>query len=254
MQESYHTEQPSLFSSYRVCFVCRVEKPLDQFPPRGNGRYERRCKECRRPVYREYMRVKRASQNPKTSTAVREGYKQCTKCLVEKPLDDFSLKKSGKNGRNSRCKECFRKWTNSDEEKARQREIRKQKRRDPEYSRVRQELINTWRKQHPESQQELTMRRNARKKQATTERVSYKNILERDGYWCYICSQPIDKNAEKRSPESLTFDHVVPLQPRHGEPQGTHSISNLKPSHRVCNARKGNKPLDALTPYDRLGP
>jgi 5-methylcytosine-specific restriction endonuclease McrA len=126
--------------------------------------------------------------------------------------------------------------------------------RNPEYRQATRDAINEWRRNNPLSQQELTLRRNARKKAATTERVSYKRILERDGYHCYICEQPIDSSIKGRVPGALSFDHIIPLQPREGEPQGTHSEDNIKPAHVACNARKINKPLESLTPFERRGP
>lgn len=33
--------------------------------------------------------------------------KVCTKCCVEKVLDDFYAKKKGLHGKHSECKECF---------------------------------------------------------------------------------------------------------------------------------------------------
>jgi 5-methylcytosine-specific restriction endonuclease McrA len=52
---------------------------------------------------------------------------------------------------------------------------------------------------------------------------------------------------------TLTFDHIVPLVPRAGDPQGTHTEDNIKPTHRECNARKSNRRLEDLTPFDRRG-
>jgi len=32
--------------------------------------------------------------------------KKCTKCSIEKPFNEFHIQKTGKDGLNSKCKEC----------------------------------------------------------------------------------------------------------------------------------------------------
>ena len=100
---------------------------------------------------------------------------------------------------------------------------------------------------------EQCRRTNAKKAKATTDKVNYQSILLRDGYLCHICNKPIDPDAKPRSRESLVFDHVIPIQPRPGEPQGTHSFDNIRPAHLVCNIRKSNKRMEDLTSSDRRG-
>jgi len=39
--------------------------------------------------------------------------KICSRCKVEKPLDDFSISRSRKDGRNHSCRECHNKYTRS---------------------------------------------------------------------------------------------------------------------------------------------
>lgn len=241
--------QLPLFPETRICKTCKQEKSLEtSFDKQKSGKfgYRAHCKTCRE--------AERKAASPRQEWVIPSS-KVCPKCdpPTEKPIDDFPLNKNRKDGHGSYCSECVSKWGRTEERKSAEREYRKQKRIDPEYRIKRQEKNNQWRREHPESQQELTLRRNARKRAATTERVSFKRILERDGYWCYICEASIDPNAKKRSPESLTFDHFVPLQPRTGNPQGTHSEDNIHPAHKVCNARKANKPFSALTDFDRSG-
>ena len=47
---------------------------------------------------------------------------------------------------------------------------------------------------------------------------------------CYLCGQLILKQ------EELSADHVVPKSKG-----GTTSFSNLKPTHKICNNKKGDK-------------
>ncbi len=96
-----------------------------------------------------------------------------------------------------------------------------------------------WREANPELVRQYRKagkaRWRARRQGATTERVSYVAILERDGLVCHLCRIAID------GPDDLHFDHVVPLS-RGGE----HSMANIKPAHAGCNLRKNDKLLSEL--------
>jgi len=100
---------------------------------------------------------------------------------------------------------------------------------------------------------ENNRRRKARMLGTTIAEVDYIRILERDGFWCHICCKDIDPTI-KKGPARLVFDHMIPLQPCPGDPQGTHTEDNIKPSHYVCNSRKRNRILEDLTPFQRRGP
>lgn len=73
--------------------------------------------------------------------------------------------------------------------------------------------------------------------------------LKAQGLPCAICGQPIDYSLEwwvdptdgrrKRHPLSFEVDEVVPVS-RGGDPL---SRSNVQPAHRICNQRRGNKPM-----------
>lgn len=99
---------------------------------------------------------------------------------------------------------------------------------------------------------EMSKRHKAKKRGTRTEKVSYKYIIERDDYYCYICCKDIDPLI-KSGPGKLVFDHKIPLNPRPGEPQGTHTTENIYSTHQICNARKSNKPFHLLTALDRQG-
>ena len=64
-------------------------------------------------------------------------------------------------------------------------------------------------------------------------------VLERYGNICHICQEPIDLNAPKRVgykgwEAGLHLDHVIPLARG-----GDDTIENIRPSHGICNIRKG---------------
>jgi hypothetical protein len=55
-------------------------------------------------------------------------------------------------------------------------------------------------------------------------------IIERDGYFCYICKNKFGKK------EKPTIDHWIPLSKG-----GTWDLSNLRLAHRECNIWKGDR-------------
>lgn len=70
--------------------------------------------------------------------------------------------------------------------------------------------------------------------------VSYK-VLRAAFPDCYLCGQPLSGR--------IQYDHVIPLQPRPGEPSGAHCTDNLRPTHERCNLRKSNLRLADLDWY-----
>ena len=59
-------------------------------------------------------------------------------------------------------------------------------------------------------------------------------IIERDGYVCGICKEPIDPDMDYPDKYSLSVDHIIPV--KHG---GGDSLNNLQPAHLICNIAKG---------------
>jgi 5-methylcytosine-specific restriction endonuclease McrA len=86
-----------------------------------------------------------------------------------------------------------------------------------------------WQQANPEKNAEGASRYYARKMGAKVERVDYRAIIARDGYWCYLCNSSVQT-------DQLSFDHVVPLIRG-----GDHSMANLKVAHKLCNSRKKNR-------------
>lgn len=274
MTELYHDNQsyrpnrykqfPQAQPGHKYCVACEQEKPHTAFHKMkaNHDGYRPTCKVCRK------KETAHPVQRPSVITS-----KICTKCGNERTLEEFDLDKNGKMGRFSQCKVCrgvynHQFWRDHlDECRKRGKvkgakpanKIQRMKRHrermltDPRYRTLRKEHRQRHYHAHKEQARDFTPRRRARILSATVGTVDYRRILARYGYFCYLCKQPIDPNAKKRSSPSLTFDHVVPLHPRHGEPQGAHAEANLRPAHLACNVRKGNKPLHVLSAYDRRG-
>lgn len=60
------------------------------------------------------------------------------------------------------------------------------------------------------------------------------------GSTCWLCGNPIDLTAAKKSPWGLTVDHVLPRSRG-----GTDDLCNLRPAHHRCNVKRQAKPVKA---------
>ncbi|MGW5519128.1 HNH endonuclease signature motif containing protein [Nocardia africana] len=94
-----------------------------------------------------------------------------------------------------------------------------------------------WHKDNPIRSRAIYARKRAKRTKWIAETqvdpVDYREIIAEHGMWCHICDKAIESEAD------LQFDHVRPLSKG-----GPHTKENLKPSHALCNARKGDRLLD----------
>jgi 5-methylcytosine-specific restriction endonuclease McrA len=80
-------------------------------------------------------------------------------------------------------------------------------------------------------------RRRARKQLVPFEDFDRKEIFDRDGWICGICSNPVDHRLSFPDHLSASLDHVVPLSKG-----GSHTKTNSQCSHWICNSRKTSSP------------
>lgn len=62
-------------------------------------------------------------------------------------------------------------------------------------------------------------------------KATYPNI-------CHLCTMPIDMSLHHHDPMSFTVDHVIPISIDQSKAE---DITNLRPAHKTCNSRKGNR-------------
>ena len=78
-------------------------------------------------------------------------------------------------------------------------------------------------------------------------RPSTKDILEKFQTYdsCIICKKEWkDVEVPENRKYPWVIDHIIPLNPRPGEPKGSNDLSNLQPLCSSCNSIKGNRPME----------
>ena len=63
--------------------------------------------------------------------------------------------------------------------------------------------------------------------------------LKAMGMDCHLCGMPIDYSLPAGHPMSFEVDELVPVS-RGGDPL---DFANVAAAHRICNQRRGNKPV-----------
>lgn len=160
-------------------------------------------------------------------TAVRRGKvipipetKTCTKCEVEKPMDDFHNDKSRWDGKTHACKACrgsnAKKWKESNVEHL------KAYRRRPDVMERTRKATKAWR-------ETLEGRANELERTSTYEAAK----LERMPTWV---DREAIKEVYRNRPEGMEVDHIIPLRGR--TVSGLHVAENLQYLTRKENARK----------------
>lgn len=192
--------------------------------------------------------------------------RSCNKCREDKPadMDNFPTNRKFPLGLGYTCKPCDaarkRKERIDYPERGRARYARHiAKRKAEDADKLNREFAakaKAWREQkpesvaaiqrryrkaHPEKGREWGNARRARVLAATIGPVDLLAIAERDQNVCHICGYEVDLTVGVYHPMARQFDHVIPLSRG-----GSHSMENVKVAHRVCNARKNNRPLSAV--------
>jgi len=183
--------------------------------------------------------------------------KICTNCKVEKPLDSFSV--SRLTYRKTSCKACEnikakeRRLANPAASRAATERYRKSHpeviaRRDKRYYEKNKEKRAKQSKQWKIDNPERNAEQNRRKEHLRRVRLlgngaslyTEAQMLELYGTVCHLCSLEIDMTAQRRVGKpgwenGLHIDHLVPIAKG-----GTDSLDNVRPSHGLCNIKKGH--------------
>lgn len=127
----------------------------------------------------------------------------------------------------------YDKERNSTDERAAQH--KKWRDNNPEINRAK---AREWAKDNPEraanNLRHALEKRRARMRNVPYEKIDREEIYQKDGMICGICGKPLERS-------DFTVDHIIPISKG-----GGHVFGNVHSAHRVCNIRRGTKPLDFL--------
>jgi len=169
--------------------------------------------------------------------------KTCTKCNETLSLDQFHKRGSNRADLQSQCKSCRnahkRIWREANKEtcnansrawNANNSERRKQNQtkwitNNPEYHKTK---TREWMRNHPEVQRKAKLKRKALKLQNGVFVIPNSFFVTLYNSPCIYCG----------STQNIEADHVIPISRG-----GTHSIGNLAPACRKCNASKNSRTI-----------
>jgi hypothetical protein len=158
--------------------------------------------------------------------------KTCTKCLVEKPFEDFPKDKYKKSGLKSSCKVCETKksrlFRKNNPEKSRDTS-KKYRQANLEKERLRYTLYN---KLNPQVRAKNAAKRRFFKQNATPSWLTEQHFAEIENFY------ELARDCEITSGQKYHVDHIVPLKGVHV--CGLHVPWNLQVLPADVNQSKGN--------------
>lgn len=191
-----------------------------------------------------------------------DGIKTCTRCFKSYPetQEFFRPQPKGRNGLESQCRECRnsdrRDWYSKNAERraaeTRQwyyKNTEKAKETRQEYYESHKKQLrdanNRWKAKNKDKVKEHSRRSRSRRRAllaaTKVEHYTEKQVLNTYGPKCHICGDYIDLSAPRTATNEgwergLHIDHLVPVSL-----SGPDTLSNVRPSHALCNLRKSNK-------------
>lgn len=152
--------------------------------------------------------------------------KKCSRCGVEKGVEEFGRDSSREDGRYPYCHPCKTSYMHAYKAQPEVRARIRATNRARKHHRLAHEPGYRERRKAYERMRKLRMRHNG-----PMESVALDELLLRDGPGCALCGLALG--------EDITLEHKVPLSRG-----GTHTRSNLALAHHLCNSQKGRMTLD----------
>jgi 5-methylcytosine-specific restriction endonuclease McrA len=178
--------------------------------------------------------------------------KACTRCGVSRPLEEFPVRKSSKDGRGYWCTPCKREadkahyQRNAESRRQYFRDRHSERRDDSDYVEKKRGWRNSW----AERNRQKIAEKNKRYREANREKIAYYSAQRRarsrnaEGSftweeWLQLCQRYGNVCLACGKKKPLTVDHVIPLVLG-----GTNWISNIQPLCKECNSGKYVRIID----------
>lgn len=91
----------------KVCRICKLPKPINEFYPRSNGQRRAECRNCKSTISQKQY------ENRKLRTKVTISNKVCSHCQTDKSSSEFRKHPSNSDGLYKFCKDCASKYHKS---------------------------------------------------------------------------------------------------------------------------------------------
>jgi 5-methylcytosine-specific restriction endonuclease McrA len=176
--------------------------------------------------------------------------KKCNFCLEVKETSEFGKEPRVSSGLQAVCKDCKKiknsKWQkeNRDKQNISQAIWRKN---NPDkvleyserYKESKAAANKQWHVKNKDKNRAYLRARRARIRGSEFEFFTESQLMSKYGTQCYLCNKPIDLAAPRKigAPGwemGLHVEHVVPISKGGGT-----TLKNTRPSHGICNLRKG---------------
>ena len=194
----------------KICARCEEEKLISCFNKLGRDQLQHWCREC----HKENRKNRQAKFTPAYYEELAKTTKICPdcECTLRATFVNFTKNVTGTDGLHRLCNACRPKrdagWALENQEKVLAASLRRQ--------------IAV-----------LGM-------EGTYTLIDIENLYKlQDGQCCY-CEERIEMEGKNK----YRKDHIIPAQPREGNPQGTNWPENIALSCSSCNSMKSNMPLD----------
>jgi hypothetical protein len=191
--------------------------------------------------------------------------KKCSKCGEIKSISKFCKKRASKDGLNLYCGDCRKEYFRIYRDKNKERlkcyfgvyykdNIKLIKEKQKEYykdnnGRIKEQArkyyenniekkkagFREYRKNNIEKDREHSRRRRASIWNTIIEKIDFPQVCEDRNWICGICGKKINKKIKHPNLQCVSLDHKIPLSKG-----GTHTYSNIQPTHLICNLYKYN--------------
>lgn len=184
--------------------------------------------------------------------------KKCTGCMEFKNFSDFGKEPRVRDGLQSRCRACKAQSSKNWSSKNRQKKndsLKNWREKNPEkvltyndrYRESKRETNKVWHLKNKDKNAAYLRARRARVRGSEFELFTETDLINKYGSFCHICYNEIDLNAPRRIGAfgwqmGLHVEHLIPVSKGGGT-----TLENTRPSHGICNLRKGASEIDYIS-------